>query len=181
MQSGTGSYWFKNDAWGRSWALDPLMVEMLLAAWGSNCCCFLAVFIKFVCFESLDFWEVSMTERGNQGELWVQCHSSVYRKQRILCFCQAYFTGIAGNFCLCTACVLLVTRHSTLTQLGHKFVACTVKGLVTRGNICRQLGGNQLQCMLQDHFGITQVIFLNIVLRSPKTKGEHQSENGFSS
>ncbi len=33
------------------------------------------------------------------------------------------------------------------------------KGLVTRSNFSRQLGGNQPQCTLQDHFGSTGVIF----------------------
>ena len=31
--------------------------------------------------------------------------------------------------------------------------------LVSQGNFYRQLGGNHLQCMLRDHFGITWVVF----------------------
>ncbi len=35
------------------------------------------------------------------------------------------FQGLAGNFGLC-ACVLGVTRHSSLTQIAQKFDACKI-------------------------------------------------------
>ncbi len=37
------------------------------------------------------------------------------------------FQGLAGNFGLC-ACVLHVTRHSSLTQIAQKFDACKIGG-----------------------------------------------------
>ena len=37
------------------------------------------------------------------------------------------FDGLVGNFGLC-ACVLHVTRHSTLTKLAQKLGACVVSG-----------------------------------------------------
>ncbi len=42
-------------------------------------------------------------------------------------------------------------------------------GLVTRGNFYGQLGGNQLQCTLQDHFFSTWVIF-QIMCYDPEEK-----------
>ena len=54
-------------------------------------------------------------------------------------------------------------------------------GLVTGDNFYKQLGGNQLQCMLQDHLGSTWVIFWTFYYDSPPKICEHWNVNGFSS
>ena len=53
------------------------------------------------------------------------------------------FQGLAANLGFC-ACVLYVTRHSTLTRLAQKFGACSKRGIVI---VSAEFGSKQNQEM----------------------------------